>query len=535
MAIVPKSRSAPAARSEVRKALNAASRMEVSPRQLRKQVQATRLAQRPPQRRLSQALQRMHLIFFLLPVFAMLHPGAPPLRLAWHLFAMCHALEEAAAGRKRRLVINVPPRHLKSITASVALVAWLLGRNPSLKIMVATYSESLAREHSQNCRMVMESAWYQRLFPKTRLQQGGNRQLDFRTTAGGGRRAISVTGSATGFGADIIILDDCMKADDINSDAVREELNRWYVNTLLPRLNSKKAGVIISIQQRLGEDDLTARMLEKGAHHLCLPAVAEKAERIAIGFGRIWPRVQGDLLDSQREDQATLDEMRRQIGPYVFAAQYQQNPVAPEGNIIRIEKFRRYAARIPRGSCARIVQSWDTGMSSDPRSDFSVGTTWGYRDGRYYLLHVVRQRLDYPDLRDIVVHEARRFAADKILIEDAGSGKLLLQELSRMKPRMPLHACSAADSKIERMTGQLGQIEDGLVWLPDDAPWLDAFISELRAFPYGRHDDQVDSLSHFLRFAMRQRQWFNPRPSVSVYTIGGRPRSGLHYSSEYIS
>lgn len=535
MAIVPQCRKASAPASAVRKALAAPPLIEGSSRQLRRQIQATRLAQRPPPGRLRQALMRMHLIFFLVPVFAMLHPSEPPLRLAWHLYAMCHALEEAAAGRKRRLVINVPPRHLKSITASVALAAWLLGRNPGLKIMVATYSEALAREHSQNCRLVMESAWYKALFPNTRLQQGGNRQLDFRTTAGGGRRAISVTGSATGFGADIIILDDCMKADDINSEAVRDELNRWYTNTLLPRLNSKKAGVIISIQQRLGEDDLTARMLEKGAEHLCLTSIAKKAESIPLGFGRIMRRRPGDLLDPDREDQATLDDIRRQIGPYVFAAQYQQDPVAPEGNVIRIEKFKRYEGEFERDEIDRVVQSWDTAMSSDPQSDYSVCTTWGYHSGKHFLLDVFRQRLDYPELRDMVIWQAQRWKADQIIIEEAGSGKSLLQELGRRRPRLPICASIPATSKMERMTGQLGQIEDGLVCLPDDTPWVDTFISECRAFPHGKYDDQVDSLSQYLRFAMRSRGWLERRPTTRVYAIGTRPRSGMHYSSGFIS
>lgn len=535
MAIIPKSRKASAPPSAVAKALKAASRIEGSPRQLQKQVRETELARRPPPGRLRQALMRMHLIFFLIPVFATIKPAEPPLQLAWYLFAMCHALEEAAAGKKRRLVINVPPRYLKSITASVALVAWLLGRNPSLQIMVATYSDKLSREHGENCRLVMESAWYQALFPGTRLKHGGKAALDLKTTAGGGRLAISVQGSATGLGGDVIILDDCMKADDINSEAVRNELNRWYVNTLQTRLNSKKSGVIISIQQRLGEDDLTARLLEQGADHLCLPAIAEKFEVLPLGLGRVQRRRPGDILDPVREDRETLDDLRRKYGPQVFEAQYQQNPVAPEGNIIRIEKFQRFDYEIDRDQLERVVQSWDTAMSANPQSDYSVCTTWGYFRGKHYLLDIFRQRLEYPELRDMVIWEARRWNADKIIIEDAGSGKLLLQELGRRRPRLPLFASLPADSKIERMTGQLGQIEDGDVWLPEEAPWIDAFIGECRAFPFGKHDDQVDTLSQYLRFAMRSRGWLENRPSTKVYSLGARRRSGMHYSSGIIN
>lgn len=482
--------------------------------------------------RIAAALQRQCLAFFLVPVFATLHPGAPPLRLLWYLFAMCHALERAVDGDRQRLVISLPPRYLKSITASVALVAWLLGRDPALKIMVATYSAELAREHAQACRTIMESTWYQRLFPNTRLSQRTNRQLDFRTTAGGGRRAVSVTGSTTGLGADVIILDDCMKADEITSEAARAEVKRWYANTLLTRLNSKRTGTIISIQQRLGEDDLTASLLDRGFEHLCLPAIAERDEHIPIGFGRAYPRTVGEVLDPEREDIATLEALRRELGPVVFSAQYQQNPVAPEGNIIRVEKFPRYEWPMERSDFQKVVQSWDTGMSASPDSDWSVCLTCGYRDDRWYLLDVFRRQLDYPDLRNAVLRLARQWSADKVVIEDAGSGKSLWQELHRFKGVLRPLMWPATIGKEERLIGQLGQIEDGRLLLPDDAPWLDAFLSELRAFPTGRNDDQVDAMSQFLEFAMSRQAWVNtPIDPVTGRRLHIRRRETVRRSS----
>ena len=221
------------------------------------------------------AARRTQFMLFLMKAFETLHPGEPPLALPWYLKAMCHALAEVQAGKKKRLVITVPPRHLKSITASVAFVAWLLGRDPSLKIMVASYSHDLARLHSKLTRTIMESSWYQSDFPRTRISQRGNRALELETTAGGVRKAVSVGGSITGFGADLIIVDDCMKADDARSQAVRDEVRGWFDNTLSTRLNDKANGVIVSIQQRLHEDDLPSYMLEKGYEHLNLPAVAE--------------------------------------------------------------------------------------------------------------------------------------------------------------------------------------------------------------------------------------------------------------------
>jgi len=236
------------------------------------------------------AARRQHFPLFLIKAFETLHPGDPPLELAWYLQAICHALAEVRAGHQRRLVVTVPPRHLKSVTASVAFVAWVLGHDPKAKIMVASYSHDLARLHSNQTRTIMESEWYRKDFPRTRISERGNRALELETTAGGVRKAVSVAGSITGFGADIIIVDDCMKADEAKSPTVRQELRNWFDNTLLSRLNDKARGRIISIQQRLHEDDLPAYMLEKGYPHLNLPAIAEKDEVVPVGQGRTHTR-----------------------------------------------------------------------------------------------------------------------------------------------------------------------------------------------------------------------------------------------------
>ncbi|MGE0774202.1 MAG: terminase family protein [Sphingomonadaceae bacterium] len=424
----------------------------------------------------ARALMESHLIFFLIVVFAILHPGKPPLRPVWYLFAMCFALEEAAAGRKRRLVVNVPPRYTKSIAASVALVAWCLGRDPTLKIMVATYSKELGAEHAEHTRIVMESKFYKWLFPNTRINPRHNRQLDFETTAGGGRQSVSVSGSITGFGADIIILDDCMKADDIASQTMRDGIKHWFGNTMSSRLNNSNTGTIISIQQRLGEDDLSGLLLDLGAEHFCLPVMAEKVERIPIGPGRVYVRPIGELLDPERHDLNRLDEKRREMGPAAYSAQFQQEPVPPGGNIIPIASFPRYEGPIERDWFQRVVQSWDTGFDDTPTSDFSVCTIWGFREGDWYLLYVYRKRLKYPDLRDAVLRLQHLWKADKVIIERAGTGIPLWQELARLKRQLRPVMYTPRLAKEERMRGQLGLIEDGRILLPEEAPWLDAFL-----------------------------------------------------------
>jgi predicted phage terminase large subunit-like protein len=201
----------------------------------------------------------------------------------------------------------------------------------------------------------------------------------------------------------------------------------------------------------------------------------------------------------------------------VFSAQYQQNPVAPEGNLIRLEWFGRYEEAPERDYFLKVVQSWDTAMTSDPRSDFSVCTTWGFLDDKWWLLGVFRERLDYPDLKRAVLRLKRLWKADKVVIEDACSGKSLWQEFRADGNLRPL-MWPVRDDKETRLIGQTGQLEAGRCLLPMEAPWLAAFCSELKAFPSGRYDDQVDSMTQFLEFEMR-----NPRWVAQTYTPDGRP------------
>lgn len=157
---------------------------------------------------ISDALYRTSFLAFVWKTFATLHPGPQDAFVpAWHVAAMCHELENIRSGENRRLVITIPPRHLKSITVAVAYVAFLLGHWPETKIIVASYGLDLARKHSEDCRRVMEAPWYQRLFPNTRLAARGNTVEEIRTTRGGGRKSVSIGGAVTGHGADYIIID----------------------------------------------------------------------------------------------------------------------------------------------------------------------------------------------------------------------------------------------------------------------------------------------------------------------------------------
>jgi predicted phage terminase large subunit-like protein len=451
------------------------------------------------------ALLRTDLRFFVRKCFQTILPGTPYLP-NWHIDAVVHLLMRVQAGDTTRLLINQPPRSLKSICVSVAYVAWLLGLDPTRRVIVVSYSNELAAELHRQFRMVIDAPWYRALFPAMRPARDSGTELV--TTAGGCRYATSVGGTLTGRGADIIIVDDPLKAEEAMSETARRRVIDWYAGTLVSRLNRKERDPIIIVMQRLHEDDLAGRLLEQGGwYQLDLPAIAVEESVIPIGPGKAITRRIGDVLHSERESGEALDRIKAEIGSLMFSAQYQQRPVPLAGNLIRRDWFSTYD-QVPQSSPRdRIVQSWDIAMMTGEANDFSLATTWRMVGADYYLIDVFRGRLPYPDLRRKIASLAEKHGAHTILIEDAGPGMALLQDLQRdPPPRIPRPIGQRPEgSKTDRMVAQSAVIEAGHVHLPKQADWLDTFLLELLAFPHGRYDDQVDSLSQFLKWAAMQR------------------------------
>lgn len=445
---------------------------------------------------------------FIAKTFAM-RPDEP-FRMNWHIEAMAWKLQQVAVGKIKRLIITVPPRSLKSICASVALPAWMIGKDPSRQIACASYAEPLSVDLHNMCRSVMQASWYQRAFPKFQIKGGKNTETDLKTTKGGGRFATSVDGVFTGRGADLIIIDDPLKPIDAMSEPALDRVTKWFDGTVMTRLNDKETGSIIVVMQRLHPDDLVGHLLKRdGWEHLNLPAVAEQDETIQIGPDRWFTRRAGDLLHPERDSEQVLAEMKAVLGSLQFSAQYLQRPVRVEGNLIQWRWFRRYADRPVAQSDDQIVQSWDTASKADELNDFSVCTTWLIRNNAYYLLDVFRERLDFPDLRKAVIDLKRRFRPTAILIEDKGSGTPLIQVLRESGDVYPIPVLPTKD-KVVRAASQCATIEAGQVFLPEAAPWLSEFQAEVAAFPQSRHDDQVDSMSQFLIWA-EAREYDCPR------------------------
>ncbi len=445
------------------------------------------------------ALMRKDLSSFIQRAFATVDPGSRYYH-NWHIDAIAHQLERVARGETTRLIITMPPRSLKSIAASVAFPAWLLGQDPRGHVVAVSYAEALSEKLALDCQKVLEAPWYKVAFPLARIAKRRSARADFETTRGGGRFSTSVGGALTGRGGDIIIIDDPHKPEEVASEAKRTAVLDWYQSTLLSRLNDPQTGPIVLIQQRLHEADLAGVLLEQGGWtHLDLPAIAEEVCKIDLGWRGEVKRREGNLLHPQRLPRDLLERRQAELGSYVFAAQYQQRPAPLGGGLVRWEWFQTYEARPDPAPGDRIVQSWDTASKADEANDYSVCSSWLVRDSSAWLTDVYRAKLEFPALRRRIEVEARRQGAQLILLEEAGSGIQLIQDL-KANTSLSVKGIIPKDDKATRMLSVSHMIEAGRIAVPSDAPWLAAFQREVTLFPAGKHDDQVDSLSQFLKW-----------------------------------
>jgi predicted phage terminase large subunit-like protein len=449
------------------------------------------------QRTFYDAILRQDFVSFVRKAFLTLSPGQTFVP-GWYIRALAYQLGRVLRGEINRLIINMPPRSLKSITASVALPAFMLGHDPTRRIICASYSGELAHKHSNDFRAVLSTPWYRTIFPETRIGPYKDSETEIELTRRGFRLATSVGGTLTGRGGDVIIIDDPLKPIDALSEVKRNGANEWFSNTVLSRIDDKRTGTIVIVMQRVHMDDLTGFVLGQSDEWtvLSLPAIADAFETITLTMGEVHHRRPGEALSPQREPREVLERLRLQLGSDLFSAQYQQAPVPPGGAMIKRHWVQRYT-ELPTCSGSFILQSWDTAAKGGPDNDWSVCTTWlQANDCQWYLLDVWRGRIDYPTLKSKVEQLAQRWNADQVLIEEAGTAIGLLQELtyrvsgiSGIKPER---------DKETRMSIASAKFEARQVHLPERASWLPDLEAELFSFPGSRHDDQIDSISQAL-------------------------------------
>ena len=412
----------------------------------------------------------------------------------WHLDVISEYLNALEKGELNRLIINMPPRSLKSLAVTVAWTSYLLGRHPAEKIITASYAAPLSLKHAMDSRTLIQSAWYKRVFPQMKVLGGQNEKHKFVTTEQGFRLATSVGGTLTGEGADILIMDDPLNPSQAASPRLRMRANHWFDHTLSSRLNDKRTGRMLLVMQRLHEEDLTGHLLAKGGwEHLCLPAMA--ASPITISIGRFLKTMaEGELLQPERESLQTLAELKRDLGSHGFAAQYLQSPVAAEGEMIRREWL--CTAPLPK-EFERIIQSWDTAIKAGETNDRTACVTIGIAERVYYILDVTVVKMEYTSLKRTIAEMAEKFAPQAILIEDKASGQSLLQDL-RHGSALPVIPILPKGDKIYRTARITPLLEAGRVCFVHHSAWMAELEAELLAFPRGRYDDQVDALTQGL-------------------------------------
>lgn len=265
----------------------------------------------------SDAILRRDFQSFLRRSLMTLNPAAPFLP-NWHINAIANQLERVRRGEITRLIINMPPRNLKSLTVSVAWPAYLLGHDPGKRIISISYGNELSTKHASDFRLIVESIWYKRAFRKLRLLRSVEGEAN--TTEMGFRKSTSVSGFLTGLGGDIFIIDDPQKPEDAQSESLRDRLNNWVSTTLMSRLDRKDTGAIIVVMQRLHLHDLSGFLTSQSSDWtvLSLPAIAEVDERVAIGDGEFYFREAGEALHPRHESLATLDRLKQTLGSDVF-------------------------------------------------------------------------------------------------------------------------------------------------------------------------------------------------------------------------
>lgn len=419
---------------------------------------------------------------------------ATRIKWGWSLDAICAHLEAVTDGRIRRLLINVPPGSMKSLLTSVIWPAWEWGPKgmPQLRYLGTSHKQDLAVRDNTKCRRLIQSHWYQHLWP-LELTGDQNAKTKFENASTGFREAMAFTGM-TGSRGDRVMLDDPHSVDDANSAAKLAADITTFREALPSRVNNDQSAIVI-IMQRLNEGDVSGVALELGYEHLCIPMRYE-GPRGATCIGWQDPRTHdGELMFPERFPDAQVRELEISLGEYAAAGQLQQRPAPRKGGLFKPDQLVVIDA-IPAGN-VRWIRGWDLASVTDG-GDWSVGAKLGrLEDGRYVIADVLRMQRG-PDERDAAIANTAAMDGRDVVVsipQDPGqAGKTQALYMTRALAGYRVKTSPETGDKVTRAEPFAAQVNVGNVLLVRGA-WNDALVSEMRTFPNGAHDDQVDALS----------------------------------------
>jgi predicted phage terminase large subunit-like protein len=472
--------------------------------------------------------QRGGLVYFARLAFDIIVP-ADRYTHTFYIDLICDYLEslhynpEEIGGRQ--VIINIPPRHMKSILCNVIYPAWLLGLNPGYKIFTATYSVELLNTHSKNFIRLIESDVYKAIFPGTRYVTSSMKSID--TSVGGYRKSTTVGGATTGAGGNLLIIDDPINAASCRSTIERNKVNQWFGDAFYSRRDQVDTLILI-IMQRLHVDDLSGYLLHNnpgGWVHLNLPAICEEDVRYEVN-GKVYERCVGDLLSGERFPMEELEKIRASLGDYSFAGQYQQRPAPLSGSEIDVENFCFY----------RYMDSWagmNIYMCVDPAGDKKVGSDYTAmvviglnRDNNMYILDIVRERLNLNERVERVFALHRKYKFLVCMYEKYGMQSDVSAIYDRMEVenyRFSVYSVGGMLNKNDRIRRLIPMIEARRVYLPeslvvDGIDLVQEFLEvEAKWFPSGRHDDILDAIS---RIYDMNKTGYLPFPSSDTVIDG---------------
>lgn len=397
-----------------------------------------------------------------------------------HLELLAAKLEAVVAGRIKRLMVFMPPRHGKSNLSSEIFPAWYLGHRPKHQVMFTTYGQDLADGFGRKVRNAVGDARHVRAFPESILSEDSKSAQRFNTTAGGVYYAVGAGGAVTGRGADLLLIDDPLKnREEADSRLMRDKLWDWYASTAYTRL--MPGGAVVLIQTRWHEDDLAGRLLngDEQWEVVNLPAIAEPGDMLGRAEGRaLWPERYG--LDD-------LSRIRSTIGEREFIALYQQRPSPLEGALFRRDWIMR--GKSPR-SGTRVAMGVDLALSTRTSADYTAIVVMARDEfGKLYVLDAVRERVDFPGALRLIRLMADKWSPKAIAIEQVAYQAVVVQELLR-QTTLPIRGVTPDKDKVTRAQPLALRYEQGLVYHEELPSW---FEDELLSFPQGLHDDSVDA------------------------------------------